>query len=674
MLHSAHLRRLWIAATSIAVLALAARPAFAFADDAKQVFDSLFAGKIKTVAATIDRADDFALAKDMLALAKTSTNQPALLALLCDAAHDLATKHADGFSTGVEAQQLLADTVDEKRAAAREKLVALLTRQSTAGKPDEREPAGEKLIDLLMTMGDEKAEKKQYPEAAGDYRRAVSVATQRKSASLDEVKAKLEWATGRDRTMKRLAQLQEKLLKDADSATAEEIVKVYVVELDDPAGAVPFLDRVKDPSWKTTLALAVKDTAILTEQEAMALGDFYSARAKEAPAAARPTMWKRARDSYDRFLSLHETKDLARTKVEVLLKEIETASVATPSPRAAPTPRGETDLLRLIDVKKDGISASFERGKLVTKGNLKVWSRVTAPVAMTGAYELRVVLTRMSGIEDFSVGLPVGGRHILHVADGWGGATSALHCGGTRQNLIVAPQGARLTTGKTHTMQITVTPDDKGQVRIQSRVDDKPLLEWTGSINDLAMNADEYPGHPANPFLRNSGSTYTIHEFKAKAITGTIELTDHLSITPRAGKWGGARFHEIAPRGGMLVGLRGRAGHLIQSIQPIYRTSSEVVDGRLIRKHADAPFEVVAKDGYAIGALNYRAGGNFDGFEVVFMKVKGNRLDPKDSYKSSWVGGKGGSEGKFDGEGDPIVGIHGGTGVDFDGMGVIFRR
>lgn len=332
------------------------------AAESKQVFDTLFAAKIKSVSATVDRADDVVLAKEMLSLAKTSTGQSALVVLLCDAVHDLGMKHADGYAVAVEAQQYLADTVVERLPAAREKLIAVLTKQSAAGKPDEREPAGEALINLLTVMGEEKAERKQYAEAAADYRRALALAQQKKSDSLDEVKAKMEFALSRDRAMKQLARLQEKLLKDAtDSATAEEIVTLCVVEFDDPAAAVVFLNRVKDGQMKALVPLAAGRLDEVAVEDALKLGEWYKSLAdrNRAP-AVQPPLLSRAEQYLARFLANESTGGVVRTKAEVLLKEVkafqEKLVVKTSDPK---TPAKKRESVLTILEAKYGVSEAW---------------------------------------------------------------------------------------------------------------------------------------------------------------------------------------------------------------------------------------------------------------------------------------------------------------------------
>jgi len=174
-------------------------------------------------------------------------------------------------------------------------------------------------------MGDEKFEKKEYTEAAGDYRRAATVATQRKSASLEEAKAKLEYASARDQAVKNLARLQEKLLKDAnDFATAEEIVKIYVVELNDPASANPYLSRIQDPQYKRHAQLAATPVSRLSASDAMSLAVWY--RSMGSPtftAEAQVSLLKRTRSCIKRYLAVQTANDLDVVKARALLLQIE---------------------------------------------------------------------------------------------------------------------------------------------------------------------------------------------------------------------------------------------------------------------------------------------------------------------------------------------------------------
>ncbi len=301
------------------VMLLLSSSSSALADDAKQIFDSLYGQRIKAVKATADRADDHALARELLAAAGSSTDTPALLALMCEASYDLGSRHPDGFTTAAQAMTLLAESVEAQRTAAREKLVDVLMKQSRQGKPDKREAAGEELIDTLLSMGDEKMEAKKWTEAAGDYRRAQMIAAPKKSPMLETIKARLELASRRDRAEKQIARLSEKLLADAnDSATAEEIVKLYVVEFDDAKSALPFLNRVKDEQLKKLVPLAAKALGDVAEDDCLELGEWFKSLANTRIASIDAALLRRAAASLDRYIASTSADALRRRKATLL--------------------------------------------------------------------------------------------------------------------------------------------------------------------------------------------------------------------------------------------------------------------------------------------------------------------------------------------------------------------
>jgi hypothetical protein len=83
---------------------------------------------------------------------------------------------------------------------------------------------------------------------------------------------------------------------------------------------------------------------------------------------------------------------------------------------------------------------------------------------------------------------------------------------------------------------------------------------------------------------------------------------------------------------------------------------------------------VKAKPGYAVGAINVKAGLVVNGFSVTFMRIRGNTLDPADSYSSAWIGDKTGGTGPrvLGGDGTPIIGIIGRRSAsDCNGLGLV---
>jgi hypothetical protein len=136
--------------------------------------------------------------------------------------------------------------------------------------------------------------------------------------------------------------------------------------------------------------------------------------------------------------------------------------------------------------------------------------------------------------------------------------------------------------------------------------------------------------------------------------------------TAGPGSFQGESFAEAAPEGGWLIGVEAgvvkwQEYDLVAGARPVFATGDRVTDGPFRGTTTERTFRAVAKPGYAVGAIVVRAGARVNGFSVVFMKVKGGKLDPNDSYESAWIGGAdgGGPKTKIGGTGDPVVGLTG---------------
>jgi hypothetical protein len=137
-------------------------------------------------------------------------------------------------------------------------------------------------------------------------------------------------------------------------------------------------------------------------------------------------------------------------------------------------------------------------------------------------------------------------------------------------------------------------------------------------------------------------------------------------------------FSDVAPKGALLVGVRVSSvnafgGSKIGSVQPVYRTEDSLSVG-VRHGSADGPqLEAVAKPGYAVGAVRTYTALLVDGFELVFMKVVGQRLDATDAYRSPWLGDpRGGGPRDVDGRGCQAVGLVGRCGREVNELGLLF--
>jgi len=73
--------------------------------------------------------------------------------------------------------------------------------------------------------------------------------------------------------------------------------------------------------------------------------------------------------------------------------------------------------------------------------------------------------------------------------------------------------------------------------------------------------------------------------------------------------------------------------HKIKNLQPVFRTKNS-----LSSNHMKNASSLLAKPGYAVGEIEASVLSPLNCVRLRFMKIKHDRLDPKDSYSSSWIG------------------------------------
>jgi tRNA A-37 threonylcarbamoyl transferase component Bud32 len=133
-----------------------------------------------------------------------------------------------------------------------------------------------------------------------------------------------------------------------------------------------------------------------------------------------------------------------------------------------------------------------------------------------------------------------------------------------------------------------------------------------------------------------------------------------------AGAYTAIPYEVVKMPGHFLVGLAlttttYSSSTVVGSVQPIFRKADgpDLLRSFCIGPRKDPETVFVARDGYAVGGLLVSAGSRVDGLKILFLRIKGDVLDPKDSYKSGWFGGRAPSSINLGGDGNPVVGIYG---------------
>lgn len=291
-------------------------------EEAQAVLQSLYGAEFKRVIATKETDDDLALANKLYAAAISSKDQPVLLAVLCEKIWELACKDPGGLRVLLDSQHLLERTSATLCAASADKLLDAMQKAYAIAKAADRAEAGDTLISLMEDRADAQAKSGDANIAADLIRKAIGVANAINSSAKEELQAKLAAISARQRTFAQIEGLMAILkTKPQDKATRERIVNLYLIDLDDPAGAAKVVNEDCEESLRTYLPLAAGNGGALAEEACLELAAWYQSLAGKNP-AGKLTLLQRAKSFYELYLRKHKTADLARKAAELKLKEV----------------------------------------------------------------------------------------------------------------------------------------------------------------------------------------------------------------------------------------------------------------------------------------------------------------------------------------------------------------
>jgi hypothetical protein len=463
----------------LAVLVVTACPAAAWADEAEDAFNALYGAELKKVAATRDTADDLALAAQFLAAAKAPGTHPGMVVILCEKAHDLGAKAASGFEAAVEAMKLLAQKSPAMAPACLDKIVVVRQRQYDAAKDLERVKAGTALVEALLAAADAKGEAGAAADAAALARRAQTVAAAVAPDRKAEVQARTDRLAWRQRMRNRAAELKVRLQANPqDAASRKELVRILVVDLDDPAQATPLLDETCDEAMRKYVPAAAKKVADAPEQACMELAEWYRGLSDGASPAAKPAMLERARGYYARFLELHAADDVQRSQAALAKKKVDELLLKFGAGGAkgswAVIGGQWIDLLSALDASR--LPPGAKRTDLGLALARDVFKGITFPCMPEGSYQISVKFVRTSGKQGVGVRLPVGASAVsLRL----GAADEITMLEGLSTGAVSGGE-SRLSDNREYTFEVTVLL--KGdQADIAATLDGKPNLRWQGA-------------------------------------------------------------------------------------------------------------------------------------------------------------------------------------------------
>jgi serine/threonine protein kinase len=192
------------------------------------------------------------------------------------------------------------------------------------------------------------------------------------------------------------------------------------------------------------------------------------------------------------------------------------------------------------------------------------------------------------------------------------------------------------------------------------------LLAWSRQGSPAATVPEPKAEAPrADP--RAFAAAPQVPKTRFEAIQAAIKAHKYTTTPVLGGAFAKESFEEVPADGWILigfeVGLEGFGnGSIVAYLRPIYLTPGGEKVGETYGVPTRQIVTVKARPGFAVGALNIRAGGLLDGFSVTFMEIGKTSLKKEGAYTSEHIGGMGGNDqGKVDGDGAFVIGICGRT-------------
>jgi hypothetical protein len=337
--------------------------------------------------------------------------------------------------------------------------------------------------------------------AVAAMRQAFSVASAVGSPSKAAVQAELTAAITRQIFTRQLVALKEKVAANAgDAESRKELVRLYLVEFDNPAEAARYVDASLDLPTRKYVPASAKPVEDVPELACMELATwFHDLAGRTSTPSGKATVLHRARGYYERYLQLHTAADMSQAAATLALAKVTEAlnalGQAGKRPAAAPP---WTDVLKQFDLPKTA-GGIWERkdGGIVATSEERRSATISLPIAAAGSYQFRFTAARVTGNERCSISLPLAGgicRLTFSATDGRM-YTFVPQEGSQppRQRLLelaVKPP-APVAAGQSTTFDFrAVVNGDKAFLAVDQ--DNKPYLEWSGATSTFTPVASGF--------------------------------------------------------------------------------------------------------------------------------------------------------------------------------------
>jgi hypothetical protein len=353
-----------------------------------------------------------------------------------------------------------------------------------AARGPDKATAGAAYIDALLEAVQARTEAGVLPDGVALLQKAMATAIVIKSDRRPEIEVQLKSLADLARAARAAEDLKKQVeAHPEDAALREKLVRMYLVDLDNPADAAKYVEGVADESLRRFVPAAAKGVEAAPELACVALGDWYRVLAETAAPRARPTILARAQGYYRRFLELHTADDLDRAKVLLFQQKVDEELAKLPSPKTAKW----IDLLAMVDPARDTVTSRWKRVDQALSAAPAAPAGIVVPVKVQGDYEVELKFRRTSGDDMVGLTLPIATGHVSLNLGGYRGQASGLEfVDGKRCTLNATKVPIVLQNDRSYVALAKVIV--RGQeAEISVKLDGRPVINYKGPVASLAM-------------------------------------------------------------------------------------------------------------------------------------------------------------------------------------------
>ena len=310
--------------TLLACLTIGWTVALFAADTPEQMFSAIYGEQVRQAERTRNGADDAVLAGELLMAAAQVDESPAFQELLYRKAYALALRDGSGAKTAQQAADGLryAEAIEDVEYRTM-RLEVFETQYGTAMRK-ERAAAAAPIIDEATRLAALHLADEAYGKSITALRRAMAVASPRRSEQRDELVQLLRHVRALQQAAGHAAALERQLDGSPDDTSARrELAELYLFELNRPDVAALHTGKLPDVSFASLAVAAGQNVDELTEAQLLALMDAYVERADGAGEIGRLCALRRAMMYGRRFLAVHSAEDAQRLKVKVNVQRMD---------------------------------------------------------------------------------------------------------------------------------------------------------------------------------------------------------------------------------------------------------------------------------------------------------------------------------------------------------------